>query len=136
KDIRPRPFQIKNRRADYIADQVMIVLGLDPSSRKTPMELQIEQQRMQLMMQMQQQGKDITKMIKQDGPQVFLAVDKRRNSILVNAPPKEMEIIERTIKEFDVPENGLSGSEGAPGAGDGRLSLRRHATVTVSPDAV
>jgi type II secretory pathway component GspD/PulD (secretin) len=133
RDIRPQVFPIRYRRADYIADQVMIVLGLDPGSRKNPMELQLEQQRMQLFMQMQQQGKDITTMLKKDGPPVFVAVDKRRNTVLVNAPPKEMEIIERTVKEFDVPENGLAAAEG----GDGReLTLRRHPTPNVGPDAV
>lgn len=132
-DVRPKPFSIRHRRADYIADQVMIVLGLDPSSRKTPMELQIEQQRMQLFMQMQQQGKDVTQMLKSDGPQVFIAVDKRRNALLVNAPPKEMAIIERTIHEFDVPENALAASEGES---DRKLTMRQHSTVTVSPDAV
>jgi hypothetical protein len=72
-------------------------------------------------------------MMKQEGPEVFIAVDKRRNVLLVNAPPKEMEIIERTVKQFDVPENGIPGMNQA---GDGKLSLRRHSTVTVSPDAV
>jgi type II secretory pathway component GspD/PulD (secretin) len=133
KDVRPRPFQIEHRRADYIADQIMIVLGLDPSSRKSPMEMQVEQQRMQLMMQLQQRGQDVSKMMKQQGPEVFIAVDKRRNVLLVNAPPKEMEIIERTVKQFDVPENGIAGAE--PGS-DGKLTLRRHSTVTVSPDAI
>ncbi len=133
KDVRPKPFTIRHRRADYIADQVMIVLGLDPSSRKTPMELQIEQQRMQLYMQMQQKGTDITKMLKQDGPQVFIAVDKRRNALLVNAPPKEMAMIERTINEFDVPEGGVAA---AGGDENRQLAMRQHSTITVSPDAV
>ncbi|RIK77598.1 MAG: hypothetical protein DCC67_12490 [Planctomycetota bacterium] len=136
-DVRPRAFPIRYRRADYIADQVMIVLGLDPGSRKNPMELQLEQQRMQLFMQMQQQGKDITSMLKKDGPPVFVAVDKRRNVVLVNAPPEEMAIIERTVKEFDVPENGLAASEtGDAAAADGVLTMKRHPTPNVNPDAV
>ncbi|MBA3480817.1 MAG: hypothetical protein H0T51_03285, partial [Pirellulales bacterium] len=132
-DVRPKPFMIRHRRADYIADQVMIVLGLDPSSRKSPMELQIEQQKMQMAMQMQQQGKDVSAMMKKDGPQVFMAVDKRRNVLLVNAPPKEMAMIERTIKEFDVSQTGLAAGDGSESS---ELSMRQHATVTVDPDAV
>ncbi|MCC6492164.1 MAG: hypothetical protein IT424_03995 [Pirellulales bacterium] len=141
-DVRPRAFDIRYRRADYIADQVMIVLGLDPGSRKNPMELQLEQQRMQLFMQMQQQGKDVTSMLKKDGPPVFLAVDKRRNVVLVNAPPKEMAIIERTVKEFDVPENGLAAAasdepgDDASGVEGHMLTMKRHPTPNVSPDAV
>jgi type II secretory pathway component GspD/PulD (secretin) len=128
-DVRPEQFEIHNRRADYIADQIMIVLGLDPSSRKTPMELQLEQQRMQLMMQMQQQGKDISGMIKQDGPQVFIAVDRRRNTVSVNAPPKEMEIIKRVVEQFDVPN--FADDEPRDG-----MITKRYTTATVSSEAV
>ncbi|HMO86637.1 MAG TPA: secretin N-terminal domain-containing protein [Lacipirellulaceae bacterium] len=116
-DVRPELFSIRHRRADYIADQIMIVLGLDPSSRKTPMELQLEQQRMQLLMQMQQQGKDVTAMLQKDGPKVFIAVDRRRNTVAVNAPPKEMGIVKRVVAQFDVPETGLAaGDDGGVGA--------------------
>jgi type II secretory pathway component GspD/PulD (secretin) len=129
-DIRPELFQIRHRRADYVADQIMIVLGMDPSSRKSPMELQLEQQRMQLLMQMQGSGKDVSQMLQQDGPPVFLAVDRRLNTISANAPPKEMEIIKRVVKQFDVPSNigGLADS--------GELTTKRYQTATVSADSV
>lgn len=129
-DIRPELFQIRHRRADYVADQIMIVLGLDPSSRKSPMELQLEQQRMQLLMQMQGSGKDVSQMLHQDGPPVFLAVDRRLNTISANAPPKEMEIIKRVVKQFDVPNHvdGLAES--------GELTTKRYQTATVSADSV
>lgn len=131
-DIRPELFQIRHRRAEYVADQIMIVLGLDPSSRKTPMELQIEQQRMQLLMQMQGNGKDVTNLLRNDGPPVFLAVDRRRNTVAVNAPKKEMEIVKRVVEQFDIP--------GVAGAGDelakGELTTKRYQTITVSADAV
>jgi type II secretory pathway component GspD/PulD (secretin) len=136
-DVRPEMFQIRHRRADYIADQIMIVLGLDPSSRKTPMELQLEQQRMQLMMQMQQQGKDISNMLRQEGPQVFIAVDRRRNTVSVNAPPKEMEVIKRVVEQFDVPSvGGVESASGGTGYGSDELVTKRYRTTTVSPDAV
>ena len=131
-DLRPRQFPIRYRRADYVADQVMIALGLDPASRKSPQELQIEQQRMQLFMQMQQKGTDISKMLKQDGPQVFIAVDRHRNSISVNAPPKEMAMVARVIEQFDVPQNG----QAAAPSSSGELTLEKYQTITVSPDAV
>lgn len=143
-DVRPEQFTIRYRRADYIADQIMIVLGLDPSSRKSPMELQLEQQRMQLLMQMQQSGKDVTGMLKQDGPKVFIATDRRRNTVSVNAPLKEMEIIKRVVKQFDVPENGdvaegpggRIGDDEIIGPGGERLTTEKYQTVNISPDSI
>ncbi|MEQ8839209.1 MAG: secretin N-terminal domain-containing protein, partial [Lacipirellulaceae bacterium] len=106
-DIRPVQFMIKHRRADYVADQVMIVLGLDPASRKTPQELQIEQQRMQLYAQMMKKDPNkVSKMLKSDGPEVHLVVNQRRNSILVNADPATLDVIQRTIDQVDVPDDG------------------------------
>ena len=129
-EIKPRVYPIRHRRADYIADQIMIVLGLDPASRKTPQEMQIEQQRMQLLMQMAQQKKDVTKMLRQEGPKVYIAVNRRENILLINAPLELIPIIERTIKELDV-------SNGEPVEADsGQLTMERYKTVTASTDAV
>lgn len=137
KDVRPRVFgPFKYRRADYIADQVMIVLGLDPNKRMGPMEMQMEQQRMQMAMQMQQQGKDVSKMMKGEGPEVHIAVDKRRNFLLVNAPPAEMDIIARAIQEFDVPESGAVAAATEPATGAEELTFKRHSTVSIDPDEV
>jgi type II secretory pathway component GspD/PulD (secretin) len=133
-DVRPRLFgPFKYRRADYIADQVMIVLGIDPNKRMGPMEMQMEQQRMQMAMQMQQQGKDVSKMLKGDEPKVHIAVDKRRNFLLVNAPPPEMAIIARAIEEFDIPESGGAAAADPDG---GPMTFKRHSTVSIDPDEV
>lgn len=130
-DIRPVQFMIKHRRADYVADQVMIVLGLDPASRKTPQELQIEQQRMQLYAQMMKKNpNDVSKMLKPGGPEVHLAVNQRRNSILVNADPTTLEIIKRTIDQVDVPDDGgevVSGND---------LTFEKYQTATASTDSI
>ncbi len=128
--IKPQVYPIRYRRADYIADQVMIVLGLDPSSRKTPQELQLETQRMQLFMQMQQKGKDVSKLLKKDGPAVHIAVDRQQNTLLINAPEELMQTIDRTIKQFDQP----NGADLAVDSG-GR-SMKRHRTSSSSTDAV
>ncbi len=129
-DLKPREYQIRFRRADYVADQIMIILGLDPSARKSPIELQIEQQRMQLAMQMQQQGKDVTKIFQKEGPQVFIAVNRQQNSLLVNAPPELMPLVDRTIKLLDI-------GEGEPaGSGSGLLTMEKYKTVTAGADAV
>lgn len=130
-DLRPEEFPIRYQRAEWIADQVLIVLGMDPASRKSPQELQLEQMRMQMLMQMQQrQNKDVSKMMKEEGPPVYIAVDKRRNVLLVNAPPEQLAIIKRTIEHLDVPDGGT------PAADDGRMEMRKYRTTTVSPDVV
>ena len=130
-NIVPREFPIRFARADRVADQVMILLGLDPSSRRTPQELQVEQQRLQLFQQMQQKGKDVTKFLRKgDSPQVFLAVNHRGNSILVNAPPAEMAIIKRAVEMLDVPSGSLAG------AMPGSLTINKYPLVTLTPQSI
>ena len=130
--IKPREYHIKYRRADYVADQVMVVLGLDPSSRKTPQELQIEQQRMQMIQQLQKKGKDISKAILKEGPQVYIAVNRRNNTLLVNADPEVWGVIERTIKLIDVPGDSMDDT----GLATGPLSLKKYQTVTASTESI
>jgi len=128
--VTPEVYKIKYRRATYVAEQVMIVLGLDPSSRKEPQELQLETQRMQLYMQMQKKGKDVSKLLKKSELPVYFAVDKQENTILINAPQKLLPVIERTIRTFDVPR-------GSSFDGDlGGLTTKPHKTTTASTDAV
>ena len=93
----PEEFLLKHARPEKVIDILYVVLGLDPQSRPTQMELQLQQQKLQLMTQMQQQGKDVMSMLKKDGPPVYLAYNKQRNSIIANAPPEQMKIIEQTI---------------------------------------
>ena len=59
-----------------------------------------------MMQQMQQQGRgaEAAKMMpKGDAPKVYLAYNRQRNSVLVNAPPDLLKIIEQTIRCLDVP---------------------------------
>ena len=99
----PDEIPLKHARAEKVIDILYVVLGLDPQSRPTQMELQLQQQKLQLMTQMQQQGKDVMSMLKKDGPPVYLAYNKQRNSIIANAPPEQMKIIQQTIEYLDVP---------------------------------
>ena len=133
----PHEFVVYHARADYVADQVMILLGLDPASRRTPQELQIEQQRLQLFTQMQQKGKDVTKYLRKDGPSVYLAVNHRRNSILVNAPPAEMRIIQRSIEKLDSARGAMASA--GPGTGPprgGQPYMKKYPLVTISPQSI
>lgn len=110
----PREFPLKHARAEQIIDVLYVMVGLDPKSRPSQMELQLQQQKLQLMTQMQQQGKDVSKMLNKDGPPVYLAYNRQRNSVLANAPPEFMKIIERSIRYLDVPPQGAEGEGGTP----------------------
>ncbi len=134
----PTEFKVHFARADRVADQVMILLGLDPSTRRTPQELQVETQRLQLFRQMQQKGKDISKYLRKgDGPQVHLAVNHRNNSILANAPPAELKIIKRAIEQLDVPTGGLAaGATSASPAMSMGMKMEKYKLVAISPEAI
>ena len=71
------------------------------------------QQQMQMMQQMQQQGQDPCQSDAQkaDAPKVYLAYNRQRNSVLANAPPEQMKIIEQTIAYLDVPFGGDVGRD-------------------------
>ena len=128
--IKPEIYPILHRRADYVADQIMIVLGLDPASRKSPQELQLETQRMQLLMQLSKQKKDVSKMLNPGGPKIHIAVDRQQNLLMINAPADLKKTIERTIKQVDRPAGG------SMAASAGSRSTRPHKTSTASTDAV
>ncbi len=126
--IKPREFILKHRRAEWVADQVMIVMGLDPQSRKTPAELALETKRLDMQMKMLDKDKDISKLLKKGGPEVFIAVNVRQNSILVNAAPELMLTIEQTVKQLDVPDDTPEGNMA--------LTLHQYELVSASPKEV
>ncbi len=129
----PREFVLQYVQAASVIDTLYVVLGLDPNSRPSQMELQMQQQKMQLMQQLAQRGKDVTQMLKKDGPPVYLAYNRQRNSVLVNAPEAEMRVIERTIKALDIPVGGAAAADD-----DGPMvrTLEQYRLKTISPDAV
>jgi type II secretory pathway component GspD/PulD (secretin) len=97
------------------------------------MAQQAQMQQMQQMQEMMQRGggnKDMAKMLQKDEPKVFITVDRRQNTMLVNAPPDPMPVIDRTIAELDVPEG-----SSVPGD-DGARYMEKYSTVTAGPDAI
>ena len=134
----PDEIPLKHARAEKVIDILYVVLGLDPQSRPTQMELQLQQQKLQLMTQMQQQGKDVMSMLKKDGPPVYLAYNKQRNSIIANAPPEQMKIIHQTIKYLDVPFGDAETAEiGMAATGpieNGGRETRKYPLTTLDPD--
>jgi type II secretory pathway component GspD/PulD (secretin) len=129
----PREFVLKHIQASAVIDTLYVVLGLDPNSRPSQMELQMQQQKMQIMQQMAQSGKDVMQLLKKDGPPVYLAYNRQRNSVLVNAPEPEMRVIERTIKALDIPAGGVAESDDE---GPMVRTLEQYRLKTISPDAV
>lgn len=130
----PREFVLKHARAEQVIDILYVVLGLDPKSRPTQMELRLQQQRLQLMTQMQQRGTDVSKMLKTDeGPPVYLAFNRQRNSVLVNAPPEQMRIIERAIHALDVPAGGETDFQ-SPDTDVTQRRFKKYQLVTLDPD--
>ena len=127
----PKEFAIQHVRASDVADKVMVLLGLDPSTRMTSSELKIETQRLQLYSKLQSKGKDITKYLGKGKAQLFLTVNHRNNTILVNAAPNELEIIEKAIKMLDVPKGTISGA-GVPGD----LTVKKYSLNEASPEIV
>ncbi|HJQ78405.1 MAG TPA: hypothetical protein VJ828_00545 [Lacipirellulaceae bacterium] len=138
----PREFVLKHARPEKVIDILYVVLGLDPQSRPTQMELQVQQQKLQLMTQMQQQGKDVASMLQKDGPPVFLAYNKQRNSVLANAPPEQMKIIEQTIRYLDVPFGDAGSGDAAssvaggsdPGQNGSQREMKKYPLVTLDPE--
>lgn len=130
----PRRFPLKYARAEKIINTLYVVMGLDPASQPSQMELQIQQQKMQLLMQMQQRGKDVARMLNKDGPKVYLAFNRHENSILANAPPEQMKIIARTIEMLDIP---APGSQAALAVADsGSQTSETYQLESIEPDSL
>ena len=87
----PKEYVLKHARPEQVIDILYVVLGMDPKSRPTQMDIQLQQQKLQIMQQMQQKGTDVSKMLKQDGPPVYLAYNKQRNSVIVERPARAIE---------------------------------------------
>lgn len=130
-------FRLKSARADEVIEMVYLALGMDPNNQNKQMELAIKQQQMQLAMQLQKKGKDVSKML-DDEPPVHLVFNRRHNSIIANAPPKEMRIITETIRIFDVPPAGATAESKNPAAGPsaGDLTVQQYRLVTMDPEAL
>lgn len=134
---KPRIFQLQHARADKVVEAIYVLFGLDPKSRPSQMDLQVQQQKLQLMTQMQQQGKDVSRMLQPDGPKIYLAVNRQTNSILANAPPELMPTIERAVKALDVPASGAAAPHDVTEtAGDDTVRLEKYQLVTIDPSAL
>ncbi len=100
-------FKLEFRRADEIASKVRQLVGLpgEGSSSTTSMtQLEIEQARFKAEA-VKQMGSNAKELLGETNkkPDVFIIVNDKENSILVNAPPNKMEIVRQAIKALDKP---------------------------------
>lgn len=129
----PREFVLEHVQATAVIDMLYVVLGMDPNTRPSQMELRMQQQKLELMSQMAQRGKDVMRLMEKGGPKVYLVYNRQRNSVLANAPPEQMEIISRTIEALDVPTGGVSEAPLAEASG---RELQQYRLKTIAPNAV
>ncbi|GEM_PF-6470258 len=103
-----REFKLRHVRATDVHETLHTILGLKkpgPTVALTPDQIgQMQQQFMQAaQMAAQQAGKGGGG--SRTNTEVFLAVNNAENSILANAPPDKMTIIEQAVKAMDIPRN-------------------------------
>ncbi len=133
----PREFVLRFARPQHVIETLYVILGVDPKAKPQQTDPRMQQQQMQMIQQMQQQGKDISKLLpKSDAPEVYLAYNRQRNSVLANAPPAEMKEIERTIKLMDVPYGGEAAVAGVsdPGSSVNERTMKKYQLSTLDPE--
>ncbi len=102
-----RQFKLKHTTAAEMLETLNTLLGIKPKPNNeamTPQQMQMAQQQAMMMAQQQQAGgqKPAAAAAKSE-PQVFLAINVRENTILANAPPDKMAVIEQAVLAVDVP---------------------------------
>lgn len=129
----PEEFVLKHARPDQVIEVLKTMVGSDSAAKPPALTPEQQQQQQQMMQQMQQQGQKPPKMPNAaDAPKVYLAMNRRRNSIIVNAPPEQLKIIKRTIEYLDVPFGEAASAAGL--GGDGDRTLLKYPLVTMDPE--
>ncbi len=137
----PKEYFLKYARPQQVIEILYMMVGVDPKGKPAQTDPQAQQQQMAMMQQMQQQGRgaEAAKMMQKgagDAPKVYMAYNRQRNSVLVNAPPDLLKIIEQTIRYLDVPYGDAStlAEVGAVGAGsDGQREMKRYPLQNLDP---
>jgi type II secretory pathway component GspD/PulD (secretin) len=128
-----KEFDLRYTRAPEILEQLEAFLGTKKESASTQSNAQAPQRQnfMQRMQQMTgQQSEPQPAAAPQQKPEVRLIANRRRNTILVNAPPDQMAIIKAAIYKLDVPP------ERSPVAGSGSQTMQVYRLATADPEVV
>lgn len=133
----PKEYVLKHARPQQVIEILYLLLGVDPKAKPVQTDPQAQQQQMAMIQQMQREGRgaEAAKMMPKggDAPKVYLAFNRQRNSVLVNAPPEQIKIIEQTIQFLDVPFGQTSMATDTTGSDNSRR-LGRYALTTLDPD--
>jgi type II secretory pathway component GspD/PulD (secretin) len=133
----PKEIQLKYARPQQVIEVLYMMVGVDPKAKPTQTDPQAQQQQMAMMQQMQQQGRaaEAAKMMqKGDAPKVYLAYNRQRNSVIVNAPPDMLKIIEQTIRYLDVPYGDTAATTEVGATTDNQRTLQRYSLQNLDPD--
>jgi type II secretory pathway component GspD/PulD (secretin) len=139
----PKEFVLKYARPEKVIEILYVILGVDPKAKPQQTDPQVQRQQMEMMQQMQQRGggggPDLAKLLgKEEAPKVYLAYNRQRNSVLANAPPKEMKVIEQTIAYLDVPYGSdvsvAGASEPGHNAGQNQRTMKKYQLTTLDPE--
>ena len=97
-------FPLKHVRADRAKELLEEFLGIDPDKDALPTDPRQAQMVLQMRMQAAQRGGGDKGGAPKE-PEVRLIVNDRENSLLVQAPPEQMAVIERSVEALDVPRD-------------------------------
>ena len=99
-------FHLKHRKAEEVASKVRQLVGLSPdttsASSGVQTQLDIEQARFKVEA-VKQMGPSAKELLTDKKPSIFITVNDKENSILVNAPPNKIEIVRQAIDAMDKP---------------------------------
>ena len=104
-----REFRLKHTRAAEVLETLQKLLGIEQKSSAPLDPRQAMMQQQQMMMAQQGQPGQMPQAPAKKEPQVFLVVNSRENSILANAPPDKMAVIEQAVLVVDVPQDSEQG---------------------------
>lgn len=98
-------FRMKHRRVEDIAPKVRQLLGLPAEQAPVPNQTQLDIEEAKFKIEaMKQMGRDARELVSQDKKvTIFVAVNEKENSLLVNAPPNKLEIVRQTVDAMDKP---------------------------------
>lgn len=136
----PKEYFLKYARPQQVIEILYMMVGVDPKAKPTQTDPQAQAQQMQMMQQMQQQGRgaEAAKMMQKGGdqPKVYLAYNRQRNSVLVNAPPDQLKIIEQTIRCLDVPygEGSATPAAASTATDASQRTMKRYPLQNLDPD--
>ncbi len=109
-----REFPLRYARADDVIQTISKLLGIksaDSAAPVTPEQMQQQQMMMQQQMQQQQQGGQPA--MPSAPAEIYLAVNRRENSVMAHASADKLAMIEQSIKYLDVPSRQGQGGLGA-----------------------